>query len=98
MSNNKNDTKVNKKCILATSVTTDEKERITNLAREQKLTNAQYIRQTLELANEMKVNYPAVSTQIVHMNIMLDSSKDTMDESTYEQLKKYVNNLTKLLH
>ena len=76
--------------MIATSVSIEEKENITRLAKEQKLSNAQYIRQTLDLANQMQVNYPAVSTKIVQINLLLDKSKENMDEETYKKLKKNI--------
>ena len=87
-----------KKTMIATSVTEKEKNNITRLAEEQKLTRAQYIRQTLELANQMQVNYPAISTEIVCINLLLENNKDNMDKETYKQLKSNISNLIKLLH
>lgn len=80
------------------NVTVEEKDNITRLAEEQKITRAQYIRQTLDLANQMQVNYPAVSTEIVQINLLLDRSKENMDEQTYNKLKENISNLTKLLY
>ena len=82
---------------MAFTISKEEKNRINELAEEQNISCAQYIRQSLELSRQLQVNYPSLSTQIVQLNLLLDKGKDRIDKKTYKELKKSISNLTKLL-
>lgn len=92
-----NDINKKKKCI-AFIVSKEEKDRINELAEEQRISCSQYIRQFLELSQQLQVNYTTLSTQIVQLNLLLDKKQENIDKETYKQLKKSISNLTKLLH
>ena len=92
-----NDINKKKKCI-AFTVSKEEKDRINELAEEQRISCSQYIRQSLELSRNLQVNYPSLSTEIVQLNLLLDKKQENIDKETYKQLKKSISNLTKLLH
>lgn len=83
---------------MAFTVSKEEKDRINELAEEQRISCSQYIRQSLELSRNLQVNYPSLSTQIVQLNLLLDKKQENIDKETYKQLKKSISNLTKLLH
>ena len=83
---------------MAFTITKEEKDRINELAEEQRISCSQYIRQSLELSQQLQVNYPSLSTQIVQLNLLLDKKQENIDKETYKQLKKSISNLTKLLH
>ena len=83
---------------MAFTITKEEKDRINELAEEQRISCSQYIRQSLELSQQLQVNYPSLSTQIVQLNLLLDKKQENIDKETYKQLKKSNSNLTKLLH
>ena len=83
---------------MAFTISKEEKDRINELAEEQRISCSQYIRQSLELSQQLQINLPALSTQIVNLNLLLDKKQENIDKETYKQLKKSISNLTKLLH
>lgn len=87
-----------KNTTVAFSTSKEEKDKLIKLAKEQRISCAQYIRQSLEVSSQLKVNYPSLSTQIVQLNLLLDKEQDNIDKKAYKQLKRSISNLTKLLH
>ena len=88
MGNAKRSNNINKKkkCI-AFTVSKEEKDRINELAEEQRISCSQYIRQSLELSQQLQVNYSSLSTQIVQLNLLLDKKQENIDKETYKKLK-----------
>ena len=90
-SNKEHKTNIERKTV-AFNVSKEEKDRINELAEEQRISCSQYIRQSLELSQQLQINLPTLSTQIVQLNLLLDKKKENIDEEKYKQLKKSINN------